>query len=168
MSGHYGPEVRREVRRSYVSDRQNLKACSSLHDVPYDTVRRWKREDAAKGNNWDQQRRAVQMSEGGIGDLTKIVLESFIPFFESTIKALKEGQFDDPIKQAEAISRLADAFQKTVKAAGAVDPELARLAISMDVIKELAAFVREKFPQHQAAVLEMLEPFGEHISQLYG
>lgn len=87
--------------------------------------------------------------------------------FKSTIESLRADGLS-PVEKAEAISRISDAYAKTIKAAGAVDPAIARLAWAMDVLKMLAEFVQAQFPQHANAVLEILEPFGQHLAEQYG
>lgn len=119
------------------------------------------------GDDWDRARLAAQVSDGGSQELTRVVLAEFVPMFKSTVEGLRDAAIAAPEK-AEAISRLADAYTKTVKAAGAVDPTIASLAWAMDVLKELGEFTQREFPQHSAAVLEMLEPFGQYLAEQYG
>jgi len=158
---------RGELRRRYVIDRQPLNAAALLSKVSYATARDWKRKAEQKGDCWDRARQAEDVGQGGVRALTRMVLEEFIPLFKSTIEAIRHDDFD-AIEKAEAISRLSDAYSKTVKASGAVDPSLARLGWAMDVMKLLAEFTAERFPQHQNALLEVLEPFGETLAAEYG
>ena len=55
-----------------------------------------------------------------------------------------------------------------MKAAGATSPELAKLAIALDVTKQLAEYIRQHYPHHTEVFLEILEPFGERLSEIYG
>lgn len=163
----HGADLKAAVRASYVQDRQNLKAAARLNKVSYETARSWKAAARKKSDDWDRARTAVRLADSGLGELTRVVIEDFVHLFQSTLQALKTSQAD-PIMRAEAISRLSDAYQKTVKAAGATSPELARFSIAMDVLQELSRFVRERFPHHSEAFLEILEPFGERLTELYG
>lgn len=163
----HGRDKRLEVRRAYVQDRLPLKAAADAAKVAYATARAWKREAERRGDHWDRARLADQVSDGGAGALTRIVLEEFVPLFESTIKQVQQGDLNG-IEKAEVLTRLADAYSKTIKASGAVDPALAKLSWAMEVIKRLAQFVAERFPCHQEAVLEILEPFGEVLAHEYG
>lgn len=158
---------RATVRRLYVVDRQPLTAAAATADVAYSTARVWKAEAASKGDDWDRARLAEQVSDGGAQELTRVVLAEFVPLFKSTISELKSATLS-AIEKAEAISRLSDAYTKTIKASGAVDPSIARLGWAMDVLKLLAQFVAGTFPQHNNALLEILEPFGERLAQEYG
>jgi hypothetical protein len=158
---------RQALRRLYVFDRQPLNAAAVQLDVSYSTARAWKAGAAERGDDWDRARLAEDIGDGGVKALTRLVLEEFIPLFKSTITAIKADKLDG-IEKAEAISRLSDAFVKTVKASGAVDPAIAKLGWAMDVMRLLAQFTAQQFPQHQGALLEVLEPFGERLAQEYG
>jgi hypothetical protein len=39
--------------------------------------------------------------------------------------------------------------------------------VAQDVMAHLLEFVREYFPQHASAILEVIEPFGEKLSKIY-
>jgi hypothetical protein len=158
---------RQALRRAYVVDRQPLNAAASLLGVSYSTARQWKGAAAQRGDDWDRARLAEEIGDGGVKALTRLVLEEFIPLFKSTIAAIKADKLDG-IEKTEAISRLSDAYVKTVKASGAVDPAIAKLSWAMDVLRLLAQFTAQHFPQHQEALLEVLEPFGEQLAQEYG
>jgi hypothetical protein len=47
-------------------------------------------------------------------------------------------------------------------------PELGRYAVATELMADLAEFVAKRFPQHRAAFIELLEPFGAYVSQKYG
>lgn len=160
-------EKRAELRRRYVVDRQPLTAAAEAADVSYSTARAWKDAALARGDDWDHARLAEEVGNGGVRELTRVVLEEFVPLFRSTIAELKADKMS-AVEKAEAISRLSDAYTKTVKASGAVDPTVAKLGWAMEVMKLLAQFTAERFPKHQAALLDVLEPFGEHLGVLYG
>jgi hypothetical protein len=38
----------------------------------------------------------------------------------------------------------------------------------MEVIQLLSKFIREDYPQHTGAFLDMLEAFGQRLSELFG
>jgi hypothetical protein len=38
----------------------------------------------------------------------------------------------------------------------------------MDVVRRLSGFVRDGYPQHAQAFLEILEPFGDRLIEWYG
>jgi len=161
-------KTRTALRRSYVVDRQPLTAAASLLGISYSTARAWKDAALKRGDDWDRARMAEDVGDGGVKTLTRMVLEEFIPLFQTTVQAIQGETKLGAVDKAEAISRLADAYAKTVKASGAVDPAIAKLAWAMDVLRKLAEFTVARFPQHQAALLELIEPFGEQIAAEFG
>lgn len=163
----HGRDKRTQLRKLYVTDRQSLKAAAALMKLSYSTARAWKDDAKVHGDDWDHARMAEEIGDGGLRELTRMVLGEFVPLFRSTIEAIKTDKTCSAVDKAEALSRISDAYTKTVKASGAVDPQLAKLGWGMDVIKLLAQFTAERFPQHQAALLEILEPFGERLAQDY-
>lgn len=163
----YSESTRQAVRSDFIRG-LTLKGAADKHDIPYETVRGWKRTAKEGGDDWDTSRAAARISAGGIKTLTAEILEDFVHLFQATIAEIKGAENMAPMKKAEAISRLSDAYQKTVKAAGASNPELSRLAIAMDVLQRQAEFIRRRFPHLQSDFLEVLEPFGKELSRVYG
>lgn len=163
----HAPEIKAAVRRSYIVERLPLEAAAEKHDVPYQTVRNWKRRAGENGDDWDRARAAARMAAGGLGDLTTQVLEEFALLFQSTMDEIGGGDYDG-LAKAEAMSRLADAYTKTVKAAGGGDNRIARLSVALDVLERLVNYVQQHYAQHAPALLEILEPFGEHLNEAYG
>jgi hypothetical protein len=161
------PETRTAVRRSYVYERLPLETAAAKHSVPYSTTRIWKRKDKAKGDDWDKARAASRMASGGLGDITAELLEDFALLFQSTIAEIKEGDYDG-LKKAEALSRLSDAYTKTMKAAAGGDPKIAKLAIALEVLEELAAFIKAHYPAQLETFAVILEPFGKRVSEVFG
>jgi len=161
----YSPEVRDKVRAAYVHRRLPLTAAAEAAGVPEQTARRWKRDAANRGDDWDRARAAARMAAGGIGDLTARVIEDFALLFEATVRDLKGDESLPPERKAEVLSRLADAYTKTVKAAGAVDPQLGRLAIALKVLELLASWLREHEPDLLEPFTRVLEPFGAHLTE---
>lgn len=162
----HAPEVRAAVRRTYVSERQPLEVSAERNGVSYNTARQWKRAAKEAGDDWDRARSAARMAAGGLGDLTTQVLEEFALLFQSTMEQIGSSEFDG-IQKAEAMSRLADAYTKTVKAAGGGDNRIAKLSVAMEVLEKFVAFIQQHYPQHGQALLEVLEPFGEELSKSY-
>jgi transposase len=163
----HAPEVRTAVRRSYVGERQPLEVAAEKHGVSYNTARNWKRTAKEQGDDWDRARSASRMASGGLGDLTTQVLEEFALLFQVTMDEIGNGEYDG-LQKAEAMSRLADAYTKTMKAAGGGDSKLAKLAMAMEMLELLVGFVQQHYPQHGTALLEVLEPFGEKLNATYG
>jgi hypothetical protein len=160
--------TRRAVRAAYVYEALSLESAAEKQGVPHSTARRWKRGAKAEGDDWDKARAAARMAGSGMQAVAGAVVEDFVLLFQSTLEALKAAGDIPPLDKAEAISRLSDAFSKTVKAAGMADPALSRLSLSMEVLEALGSFINDKFPQHGTAFLEVLEPFGVELARRYG
>ncbi len=161
----YSDEIKRELRGCYVHKGMSLQAAADFCDVKYETARSWKRKAAADGDDWEVQRTAARMSQSGVQALTTEIIEDFCILFQSTIEEIKKAENISPLQKAESISRLSDAYTKTVKAAGASNPELSKLSVAMDVLKRQAEFIKAEYPDRMDFFLEMLTPFGEVISR---
>lgn len=160
----HSPELRAAVRADYIKG-QPLAAAAEKHDVPYATARNWKRQAEMAGDDWDTARAAMRISTGGVAALTQAIIEDFVHLFQSTLDELKAAKNIPALDKAEALSRLSDAYQKTVKAAGNSDPKLSRLSIALDVLQRQMAFVQDSHPEHMSVFMALLEPFGEVLSR---
>lgn len=161
-------ETRRALRGAYVYQQLSLETAAERTDISFGTASRWKREAKAEGDDWDKARAAKMMSTEGTEAIMQTVLEEFILIFKSGIAELKEGKEGvpiSPIARADAIVKLSDGFSKVMATARKFSPEVNKLALGMDVIKLLAEFVGERYPQHAPAFIEILEPFGQHLSE---
>jgi hypothetical protein len=163
----YSQQIREAVRNAYVRDRLPLEAAADRVGVSYSTAQAWKRKDAADGWCWDKARAASRMATGGLGDITTQLLEDFAILFQVTVEQIRDAEVD-PLKKAEAISRLSDAYTKTMRAATKGAPEIGRLAMALEVLDLFSRFVRAEHPEHAEALIEVLEPFGQTLASTYG
>ncbi len=163
----YSQDIREAVRQAYVQDRLPLEAAAERVGVSYSAAQGWKRQAKADGQCWDKARAASRMSSGGLGELTTQLLEDFALLFQSTVEQIRDADAD-PLKKAEAISRLSDAYTKTMRAATKGAPEIGRLAMALEVLDLLARFVRAEHPEHAEALISVLEPFGRTLATTYG
>ncbi|AJY31092.1 hypothetical protein BTM_4915 [Burkholderia thailandensis 34] len=152
-------QTRARVRANYIQG-QPLTTAAELIGVPYATARTWKREAAANGDDWDIAREARTMADAGQDAIANQLLEEMAAQFISTLGELRESKNLPPEKKASVLASLSDSYLKTVTAArkaGGSD----NLHVTMDVLQKLTAFARKSFPQHAAAVLQVIEAFGE-------
>jgi hypothetical protein len=91
-----------------------------------------------------------------------------VTLFQSTITQLKESPDVPAMDKAEALSRLADAYMKTMRAIAANNPKLNKLAIAMETVQQLIKFIRDTHPQHIGAFVDMLDDFGRHLTEVFG
>ena len=52
-------------------------------------------------------------------------------------------------------------------AAAKGSPKLAELAVVLKVLEELTEFIRTQYPQDLPRFSRILEPFGQHINQVF-
>ena len=161
------PEKRTRVRAAYIHDGLSLEAAAAREEISKRTVLRWKAESLEKGDDWDKARSASRLAGEGAESVARAVLEDILLLFQTVLADVKAGDMK-PMEKAEAISRLSDAYTKTTKAIQRSAPELSRLAIASEVLQLLIQFVKERYPKHASALLEVLEPFGEELSIVYG
>lgn len=159
----YDQSIRNKVRAKYVQG-QPLAAAAELHGVPYNTTRNWKRQAADAGDDWDVARNAKRITQGSVADMTGQILFDLAEQFEATIKAMREAKDLKPQAKAEILLKLADGYVKTMAAAGRGNPKLNRLAVAMDVLKELAGFIADEHPKLRTAFLEVAENFGPRLA----
>jgi transposase-like protein len=162
------PELRAKVRASYVHDRLPLETAAEKHGIGYATARRWKSEAENDGDDWERARSAARLSGDGIRNVAQLMLEDYLTLHQATVDAVKSADNIGPLAKAEVLSRLADAFTKTMSAVGKASPELSRLAIATDVIQRLAEYTEADFPQHIAAIVEIIEPFAAELAKEFG
>ena len=62
---------------------------------------------------------------------------------------------------------LSDAFTKTVAANAKVMPETSKLATAIEVLELFGEVIKEKYPQHLQAYVELVEPLGVEIEKKY-
>lgn len=162
------PEKRTEVRTYYVRHRLSLSAAADRAGIPRNTAGAWKQKAIRDGDDWDMARNAARLADGGLDTLTTQVLEDFATLLLSTTEQIKQAQKDgglDPLKGAEAMSRVADAYTKTMKAATRASPNLARHAIAMETLDTLAQFIKARFPADLEQFVVILDAFGPHLSK---
>nr|WP_295832838.1 DUF1804 family protein [uncultured Azospirillum sp.] len=162
------PETRQRLRQAYVYDRLSLEAAADRVGVPLGTARRWKTQAEGEGDDWERARSAASLSSAGAGAVAQIVLQDFLTLHQSVTSEVMDLPKESALAKAEAMSRLADAFTKTMNSVAKAAPDLHRFAVASELLQELAAFVSQRYPQHAAALAEVLEPFALETAQRYG
>lgn len=164
----HGDDIRRLVRAAYVFDQLSLEVAAAKHDVPHATVRNWKRAGKELGDDWDKARAAQMIAGGGIEDVVRQTLGVVVQQVQATVEAIQSDKDMKPEAKVQALSSLADAYNKLIAASRRLMPETDKLAVATDVAKRLAEFTRTHYPQHAAAFAEILPPFGEELAKAYG
>lgn len=160
----YGKDVRDNVRRAYVLDNLSLEVAAAKCGVAYGTAARWKKEAADAKDDWDKLRTANLMASGTIEDLAREMLTGMVLMFNATTKEVYSADTPAAVK-VQMLGSMGDAFHKMMAVSKRLMPETNELSVALMVIEQLSQFVRERFPQHAGAFSDILEPFGEHLTQ---
>ncbi|MBF0192993.1 MAG: DUF1804 family protein [Magnetococcales bacterium] len=94
------------------------------------------------------------------------LLGEFLVLHKEAMESVK-NEITDPIKRVEALTRLSQALDRTLNALIKATPQTANLTIAQDVLKHQVEFVEKNFPQHAAALLTILEPFGAELISIF-
>ncbi|NRF12155.1 DUF1804 family protein [Agrobacterium pusense] len=159
-------DKRRKARADYVYRRMTGATISMTLNISQATFGRWKKAAKEAGDDWDVARTASIIAGEGIETVVSTVIEDFMIMAQSVLEEIKNGdlRLDQKVKSLVA---LADAMTKMTTSAGKLAPKISELGVAQDVMQYLVEFVRENFPQHVAAILEIIEPFGESLARRY-
>ncbi|KVE36206.1 DUF1804 family protein [Burkholderia sp. BDU5] len=160
-------EIRDKVRRAFVFDRFSLEIAAAKHGVSYATARRWKADALIQGDDWDKAQAAQLMAGGGIEGAARQMLAGLVTQYQATMDEL-DGAEMKPADKVALLASLADAYNKTINASKRILPETNELAIAMGVVQRLAAFIKERHPEHVGAFADVLGPFGDELATAYG
>ena len=84
--------------------------------------------------------------------------------FQITLDDVKKSDDIKPLDRAEVISRLSDAFAKTMSAAAKGSPKLNKLAIAMEVLQLLVKYIQSERPDLVGQFSDVLGGFGEKLA----
>ena len=166
------PEERMKLRTAYIGGLP-LEAAADKAGVPYATARNWFRAAREEGDDWDKFRAAsLIVAGGGIEQAMGRIIAAGLMRCEALLDSLDGGvNPDDKVSPTDAIKAMAtlgDTVAKLRAAGKSMMPEADKLAVAMDVLKRLDAFIRENYPQHAGSFGELLSPFGQELARAYG
>lgn len=168
----YSKEIRDRVRTSYVREGLPLHQVAQAHNVPYNTVRTWRRTAKAKGDDWDQARSAHRLIQGGSPEITAAFMDDFVHIYHANVRHLREIMQDEnnynPIEVAEGLSKMADAWTKTMSALTRGRPSLNKLTVALEVLQEFNSWIRENNPEIAKDWVDLIEPFSAHLTKVIG
>jgi hypothetical protein len=161
-------ETRMTLRAAFLGGLP-LEQAAQKAGIPVQTARRWKSESAAEGDDWDKfQAASLIVAGGGFDQAMGRVAAAVILRCGALLERMEGDAELDPIEATKAVASLTDSLNKAHAAAKRLMPETDRLAVAMDVIKRLDAFMRENYPQHAGAFAELLPTFGRELAKAYG
>ncbi|MFZ6872856.1 DUF1804 family protein [Undibacterium sp. Di27W] len=159
-------DVRAKVRKHYVFDRLSLEQAAKLASVAYATARRWKEKALETGDDWDKLKSASALAGGNVEQLSQQILTEMLVQFNSVLDLIKADDKMPAVQRVELLSSLMDNIHKSMAAMKRFLPETNALAIGMLVLRGLAEFVQERYPEHGGAFVEILEPFADVLPKL--
>jgi len=163
----HGKDKVAAVRAAYMHERLPLEAAAAKVGVPAATAARWKRKAKETGDDWDKLRAACLLAGDGVEAVARQMLADYVVQHKSLMEQIAANDLAAAVKVG-MLASLADSFNKTVAASKRVLPETSELATALSVLDKLGSFIRDHFPQHGPAFVEVLEPFGAVIARQYG
>lgn len=164
----HGREMRDAVRAAFIFERLPIEAAAIRAGVPASTAARWKRQAKEAGDDWDKMRAACLLSGEGVESVARQMLADYVVQHKALMEIITTSADMKAEVKVQMLASLADSFNKTVAASRRVLPETSELATALNVLDRLSNFIRERFPQHGPAFVEVLEPFGAEIARAFG
>ena len=121
----HSQETRDKVRQLYIEG-MPLNGAAVTCGVSYDTARDWKAKAQSKGDDWDTARAAYRISDQGMDDLNKQLVEDFARQVITTTRELEEAKIPAADK-ATLLAQLADAYAKFSKSFARLNPQFSGL-----------------------------------------
>lgn len=159
-------ELRRKARSDYVYRRMMQSTIAAAYNISEATVGRWKKAAKEKGDDWDKARTAHVIAGEGVEVVVSSVVEDFMIQAQAILDEIKTGEHTTQEK-VQMLVQLSDAMTKMAASAKRFAPKVSELGVAQDVMAKLLEFVRENFPQHSRMILEIIEPFGERLAEIY-
>lgn len=173
-SRKFDEAVHRAVQASYRRNGGNLAQAARAHGVSIGAAYRWKKKDQAIHRDWNQESPSVLEGGAVLGQtanclagssretLVGALLEEYLVMHKDAVEAIKK-QVDTPLQRVDALSRLSQALDRTLRALGKASPEMSRLAMASWVLERQAEFVKNRFEHYLPVFVEVLEPFGAEL-----
>lgn len=159
-------DLKRKARSDYVHRRMMQSTIAAAYGISEATVGRWKKAAKEAGDDWDKARTAHVIAGEGMEVVVSTVVEDFLIQAQAIQDEIKDGNHSTKEK-VEMLVSLADAMVKMTSSARRLAPKISELGVAQDVMAKFLQFVRENFPQHAAIVLEIFEPFGDRLAEIY-
>ena len=155
-------ETRKKLRGLYTGG-ADMETAAAQCGVGLRTAYTWRTEAKAAGDDWDRLRAVYTLSN--VEATAQGVLRRMMGQYDKAALDLEADPDLPAVKRAEVLATLADALAKTVAANKRLMPETSDLAAAVRALGVLTAFTVERYPQHAAALAEIIEPFGEVLEK---
>lgn len=94
--------------------------------------------------------------------LAETLLIEYLQAHQEAMLAI-QSQITDPLQRVEALSKLSMALDRTFRALDRGGAAASPLLVARIVLERQAEFIKQRFPGHLPAFLEILEPFGQSL-----
>lgn len=163
----HNQQTRDNVRRLYIEG-MPLTAAALTSGVSYETARDWKAKAKGNGDDWDTARVAYQVSEQGIDDLTRNMIESMMRQGIVIARELENNQALSALQKAQIHASLSDSMSKFAKSMSRINPKLGALSVSLDTLKTIADYLSKNDKVALVQFQEHLEGIGAILQARYG
>jgi hypothetical protein len=154
--------TRQALRNAYING-ANMETAAADCGICLRTAYAWKAEAKAAGDDWNRLRAVCALED--VETVTQDIVRRMTNIYAQTAEELYADTQTPAVKRAEVLATLADALAKTVAANKRMMPQASALAQSVHTPQLLTDFTTEHFPQHAAALAEIIEPFGEVLQK---
>lgn len=154
--------TRQALRNAYING-ANMETAAADCGICLRTAYAWKAEAKAAGDDWNRLRAVYTLSN--VEATAQGVLRRMMGQYDKAALDLEADPDLPAVKRAEVLATLADALAKTVAANKRMMPQASALAQSVHTLQLLTDFTVERYPQHAAALAEIIEPFGEVLEK---
>lgn len=154
--------TRQALRNAYING-ANMETAAADCGICLRTAYAWKAEAKAAGDDWSRLRAVCALED--VETVMQDIVRRMTNIYAQTAEELHADTQTPAVKRVEVLATLADALAKTVAANKRMMPQASALAQSVHTLQLLTDFTIQNYPQHAAALAEILEPFGEVLQK---
>jgi len=156
------------ARSLYVTDHLSLVTVAARLGVTGLTVQRWKAKAFDAGDDWDAARAAARLKPETIQGQAQESLEAFLNYHRAALDEVYANKDMSTAEKVAAVTSLADAYTKHLRACAVTMPQINKLAVAMDVLQRLTQYIQDKRPADVDQWLGIVDAFGSELARLYG
>lgn len=162
----YPKNKRQDVRAAYISG-LSLRAAAAKYGVKEETAQSWKRAAKQQGDHWDIARAALLTSDKAVADRSVQIVEEISRLTLLVTSLVEKDSLMKPSEKVTALVSLADAYAKFSKGFGRINPAFSQLAVALQVLREVAEYLKAKDSNALAVFQQHLEPLGLLLSKKF-
>ena len=148
--------ARIDAKRLYCEENKEIPEIAKLTETPESTVRRWKSEDAAAGNDWDKEREEILTTSFSA---VKQMLRAATSRLATMVGEIER---DHKINASEVY-----ALRQLILSAKSLQREIDNYGNIILAMTEFTEFIQERDPQELQRLQPYLSEFGAAMSKKY-